>query len=234
MEKPINASREDLLGSAEMEDLEKIKTTNAAPSNDYGSTSNVPPNYESPPKNEPPIYKHVIYEMRKLKENSSGKVDFVRQFFNMIFSSIIWTIFLLFTLGVPLSMIIIGTKYINDCPLEAHIPVMLIVSGSLLVISNLMIVLDRLKRISDPVKPTGVTVIGSVTTLLNFLAFGWFIAGCVWVFGSNKPSSDPKEKSAFCHPILYNFAFWLLNVGFMCMGGIIILGIIGLCCNLLL
>lgn len=123
--------------------------------------------------------------------------------------------------------VIIGSKYENKCPANKQIPKYLFVAGIVgIVILALTIMqgvlgLSALKRALSSesqsailgiiCKLCGACGLGLIIIGLAIFLFAWFIAGCVWIFGSwSKIQYDNKMASNYCHPTLYRFAFWLL------------------------
>jgi amino acid transporter len=50
-----------------------------------------------------------------------------------------------------------------------------------------------------------------IIVFINLFTFGWFIAGCVWIFGAySDVQYKHPQSSNYCRATLYRFAFWLL------------------------
>ena len=106
-----------------------------------------------------------------------------------------------------------GSNNKNECPIEKHIPIYLIVAGALALI---MLPLSALCGACIKCLPNDSSVGGCISCLngllfvsLSFFSFAWFIAGNVWVFGNYEPNyvtSDPE----YCDETTYKVAFWVI------------------------
>ena len=166
--------------------------------------------------------------------------------------------FLLLTTAIPVAMIAIGATHINDCPHSTEIPILLIVAGAILGTGSLINIGDQLmegyahhnngKRKSVWIRAINCLVIGLLVACL--------ILGCIWIHGRNVPhenrffddngansvqpallrnqtvTSDSANANRadpqYCHPLVYQFSYWLLNISFVIMGLILILTLIGI------
>lgn len=121
--------------------------------------------------------------------------------------------------------IVVGWRYADQCPINWRIPHYSFIAGILgLVTIGLAILqavlaivlkskVDRNEDLSAGLVAISCTlcgIAGVVVFLLIFL-FGWFIAGCIWVFSvwSRVQYDDPAEPN-YCHGTLYRVTFWLL------------------------
>lgn len=53
--------------------------------------------------------------------------------------------------------------------------------------------------------------ISVVVLFIVIFLFGWFIAGCIWVFGAwDRVQYNDPEEANYCHPTVYRVTFWLL------------------------
>ena len=57
----------------------------------------------------------------------------------------------------------------------------------------------------------GLCGISIVVIFLVIFLMGWFIAGCIWVFGAwNRVQYNDPEGANYCHSVAYRVTFWLL------------------------
>jgi len=159
-----------------------------------------PPSYEDVVdlKCDPPSY-DSLFESKwtKLKLETSNVCD---NFCDVICCVII-------PLAIPVLMIIFGSVYLHECPVQPNIPIFLIVGGTLLAFKYLLhhfCQLKMLKEWSD----------GPVQHLITFFLCCWFVAGCFWVFFSLKNHRwnymlNPIPEN-YCHDVVYSVAFMLL------------------------
>jgi len=110
-------------------------------------------------------------------------------------------------------------KYEDKCPVNKRIPHYLVVAGAVGLTLIGLTLAQIILRICDVFKSDAsastikclVRSIPIVAFLLNIFILGWFIAGCVWVFGAwNKVQYKHPYRTNYCSSTLYRFAFWLL------------------------
>ncbi len=115
--------------------------------------------------------------------------------------------------GVP--PLIIGIIYQSQCQVQEWIPRFLMVLGIETIAENLllsiafvimMIVLREQSEVARHKALELVKTIGSGIAVVCSLA--WYIAGSVWTFSvKNQVEFDDSQKSNYCHPAPYWFAF---------------------------
>ncbi|XP_075544287.1 transmembrane protein 272-like isoform X5 [Dermacentor variabilis] len=128
------------------------------------------------------------------------------------------------TVIIPVSMIVIGTTYLNDCPAEKYIPIFLVMGGVFGVLKTLLDVCGKCRR-PDNSGEAGHSVAEEQraeertwSTLVNCFLFAWYVAGCVWVYRAYPPDYTNSESPAFCDRTLYLFAFGLVTAGLLSLG----------------
>ncbi|KAH9383444.1 hypothetical protein HPB48_024953 [Haemaphysalis longicornis] len=115
-----------------------------------------------------------------------------------------------------------GTVYINQCPHQPMVPVLLVLSGVVTLLSGVVNIAVRSGRLypADCEQETTerkYVVLGAVTGVLNVAMFVIFVTGCVYVYGSLWPSHDPASAH-YCSSTAFYFAFWLHNAAFIFLG----------------
>lgn len=173
------------------------------------------PAYEdSPyPKEPPPTYASLFGDIQQVRNESSGVGEFFKKVFVILIGTVGCTICLGFTLALPISMIVIGSIYINDCPAERFIPLFLIIGGSFGLVKNIMNLCTRARRQRNPndedeeqARPN------ALDSLISCFLMAWFIAGCVWVYRIYPPQYSPgQEGNDWCNKTVYLFAFVVIN-----------------------
>ncbi|CAF3663082.1 unnamed protein product [Adineta steineri] len=137
---------------------------------------------------------------------------------------------------LPISALIFGQIYKNDCPIQPWIPRWMTIFGAVgLATFGLLfiILLITFKSCSDDINIGG-CISGCVLCLLVFFFLGWLITGSVWVFPANsKVQYNQYNETNYCQENLYKFTFGLLLAQYsliglvICCGGI--LALLGLC-----
>ncbi|XP_064489758.1 transmembrane protein 272-like [Ornithodoros turicata] len=165
----------------------------------------------------------LIARMRDAIIGACGPKTFVGGVLGVVCMSacckFIEVILLSLLLPLHIAMIVVGALYLNDCPVEKFIPIFLVTGGTVGTVKD---ILNICKRRSENEEGTAQIGISCCTGILYTFMFGWFIAGCVWVFGNYQPDFDDPTSAKYCNKTLYNFAFGTLIAsfaltGFMCL-----------------
>lgn len=104
-----------------------------------GSVSGPPPAYSDviDSNASPPTYQSLYGQLREARKNSRSFLDLLRRLLIILFTSLGFTIVVTLMLLVPLSMIIIGATYIDQCKAE-HLPAFLLVGGIVWATKNIV------------------------------------------------------------------------------------------------
>ncbi|XP_059153135.1 transmembrane protein 272-like [Physella acuta] len=145
------------------------------------------------------------------RQESQNTLTFLQAVFVIILSSVCCSIFIGLYLSVPISMLVIGALYKDDCPIEPMIPTYLLLAGSIGFVTSLIsLVQGEGKRMS------------TVEVLLHLIQFFWFITGSIFVYRVyDDVTYDSANSKEYCHKVLYLFAFWHTTCSYM---------VLGLCC----
>ncbi|KAE8607755.1 hypothetical protein XENTR_v10011274, partial [Xenopus tropicalis] len=103
------------------------------------------------------------------------------------FSLLIW-------IGVGIAMIVMGTIHKDNCEIQPYIPVFLLVTGAIHLITFFTVLMRLVCE----------TFSSIVEGIIGSFSFGWFITGSVWVF------SVYNSYEGHCDKNLYLFAFVIL------------------------
>ncbi len=117
------------------------------------------------------------------------------------------TLWLLVGNAISIAAIIVGAMRIDMCPIQPKVPVYLIVAGSLGVAISLFQAAYFILAMRDLDTDSTDKCFVYIHIILTLVSFGWFIAGCVWVFKVWKPDYDPTSGAEYCDEGLYLFAF---------------------------
>jgi len=138
---------------------------------------------------------------------------------------------------VPIIMVIIGSLYLYQCPVERYIPIYLIVAGVLYLMILLSGIFHQIWHAVNPQDISRHPFLHSEACfnhcLANWFLFAWFIAGSVWVYRVLWPSFTMGSAS-YCHPVLYKFALTIISAEWVFFGlwFIFCCGCCGLACCL--
>jgi hypothetical protein len=242
-QKGLTVSKENINASLQNlhEAVEKNKDPNKEPvSFNYGR--NAPPGYKekaaelngsepgtiSSDKQVPTsekLYKSVVY----IKETTSGSYRMLKRVATLFFCSLTITVILIILMAIPVTMIVTGGYFIDECPVEKMIPIWLIVFGGLAIVKNLSTLFQRIKSIkqsSDKVVTNGghsssgssssspssnitSTLLSVFDSFLTLFLFIWFICGNIWVYSNYKVQQwqDRENQETYCNGLCYLYAF---------------------------
>ncbi|XP_071950285.1 transmembrane protein 272-like isoform X2 [Antedon mediterranea] len=199
--------------------MEVEKDLEQGPDNpNYGTEQPAPPDYNQIQKDAPPSYQSIYGEIKEAKAGSSGLVDFLVKLLLILLNTLCCTIMMALILAVPITMIVIGAVYKDDCPAQDKIPIYLIVGGAFTIAKNLMDLCSRWsKRRTEDGEDNQMSKQGACSSLFGCFLFAWFIAGNVWIYGTD-PNTDNVNALNYCNGTLYYFSFWLLNSTYIILG----------------
>jgi hypothetical protein len=146
-------------------------------------------------------------------------------------------LWILFIIILPLSGIIIGIIFQNDCPLEKYIPIWEIINGFMTISFLLLMYINN--KIIHP--NWAMFIIDQLKILLIFLLFVWFIRGNVslvlfvfvykiysiilcqiWVYKYYKIVKYDKSlvtiENFYCNKFVYLYAFWYMTIIYILLG----------------
>ncbi|KAJ3655647.1 hypothetical protein Zmor_014768 [Zophobas morio] len=127
---------------------------------------------------------------------------------------------LLISAIINLSMLVVGCLNVHKCPVNKHIPLFLIATGAIGLMSKFVsYVRDRISAHVQVVYFE--SALYSVETIFFFL-------GTYWVYKEFQPSYDPSAGDLFCNKGAYILAFTYITIFY----AFIIAIICGFCCFL--
>ena len=142
--------------------------------------------------------------------------------------SIICLIILVILLALPITVLIIGTRYRDPryCPIQPRISVFLMVNGGVslgyIIFSILALILITISASRRSFAAIILIIIfGIVLALVLIFSLIWLIIGSVWTFGVRNRVIHEYDRMnnfylyTYCHPVLYKFTFAYLIVSYI-------------------
>ncbi|GIZ03882.1 uncharacterized protein CEXT_793011 [Caerostris extrusa] len=155
--------------------------------------------------------KDFLVSEKVLDEEKEEKKSYYSVRLELQFTAFVFLCFFLIIV-IPLSMIIVGSSYIQNCPAQFMIPIFLVVGGSSFLAS--IVLLRKLNTLSKKTDEDEECYKKSFLVAVLF-HIGWFIAGCYWIYGAYAPNYVDETSPLYCHKTLYLYSFWFLNSIFM-------------------
>ncbi|XP_059152417.1 transmembrane protein 272-like [Physella acuta] len=185
-------------------------------------------------------YGSILFQLKEAHGESTNLYDFIQRIWEIIWQSLVLTVFLLLLFGLPISMLAMGTSYLEECPKEPKIPIYLLVGGAFGFIF-ICIVLWQQKRardymLLDDSKDDADVDDDDVMTrsyrftgyILSLFLLIWFALGNYWLFGIWQPNyTQPlHEPRNWCSKQLYTYAFYQLVTCYS-LFGVSVIGFLG-------
>ncbi|XP_074651690.1 uncharacterized protein LOC141906342 [Tubulanus polymorphus] len=203
--------------------------------------------YTSLTKDQATKSKSIFRRIKVALKESEDKGEFLRRCVTILCTSFWIIIPLGLSSALPISMFIVGTSYLDQCPAEKFVPIFMLVAGisgilvtlvpSVLMIT--LIIMQRLEckplRTNDPHATPLTNCIFKMCPLLafvNILGLMVFVAGNVWVYRlKNKFNAvrDEPGDPIYCDPWLYNYAFWVISSCYV-VGSVLSVILLIICC----
>eukprot|EP00118_Oscarella_pearsei_P028767 m.2883 g.2883 ORF g.2883 m.2883 type:complete len:216 (+) comp8948_c0_seq1:120-767(+) len=174
----------------------------------------------------PPSYDSLFGRVKKQKESSTGHVDFFRRLCVLLGGTVVCTILIGICMALPVSMIVIGAIYLDDCPCKRYIPIYLIVAGCFGIVKTSISLTRRSfcrdKDSDDDESYEKKKKENPFEMILNCFLFAWFIAGNVWIYSIYTTYCDNGVGCGCeCDKTLYLYAFWLTTSMYILIGSVI-------------
>lgn len=117
-----------------------------------GRTSGPPPSYDDVvnPNAPPPSYQSLFGQVREARKTSNGLVDLFRQLFLILIGTLGCTMIIGFLLLIPITMILVGITYVNECRAE-NIPSFLVIGGLVWIVKNILNCYNQFKKDSSTI-----------------------------------------------------------------------------------
>ncbi|CAF0869729.1 unnamed protein product [Brachionus calyciflorus] len=168
----------------------------------------------------PPSYNSLFNQLQRAKEESTNPADYALKACGILCGSIIITIIFAISSAIPITMIIIGAIYKDQCTIDHKIPIWLIVSGVFGCLSAIIRTIQNCysiykKRQNESYEQGKKSCI---TSVIELFIFSWFICGNVWVYSAKSSVvTDNQLDPFYCHATCYYFAFWVITVSWIVM-----------------
>lgn len=198
-------------------------------SNMEQANSAPPPLYENavnaPSADMPPSYDSLtlMNKLKKAKEDSNNPVEYLTSACAIVCGSFVITVIFAVSIAMPVTMIVIGALYKDDCRAQKFIPIWLIVAGSFGCFSTITrtisnchsLIMKRDGLENNDTENTKVNKKSCLASLIELFLFAWFIAGNVWVYSIRETVSYDSESDLYCHKTCYLFSFWLITISWI-------------------
>lgn len=179
---------------------------------DYASGAEMQPDYDT-----------FMYQIREANKESENIIDFGCKTSSIICNTLFVTVFVGLSMAVPVAMVSVGVKYLEDCPKEPRIPIYLLVGGCFGMIKLLSTLWRNIQArryhdvevVFDDHDSEGAftsTTYRTMDTILFLFLIGWQVAGTYWTFQIWQPNFHQllHEPSNWCDKTVYMFTIYQL------------------------
>ncbi|XP_036381388.1 transmembrane protein 272-like [Megalops cyprinoides] len=134
----------------------------------------------------------------------------------------------LIVVAIPITQIVLGVTYMNQCTQQTFIPIYLVVMGVCTIALTLLSCLPCAQETEDADQGPFSSLCTAWNSLMSLFIFCWFIAGNVWIYSIYPPNYD-NPFELYCNKTLYLFAFWTTTLVYILVGVLMTVG----CCVLI-
>ncbi|XP_043488264.1 uncharacterized protein LOC122515118 [Polistes fuscatus] len=158
-------------------------------------------------------YGSVVFQLKDAHLEANGTCDFVLRALRVISKTMIVTICLAILSTMPILMFILGLQFIKDCPREPHIPVYMVVGGTLGTVRMFWSLYSQIRSrrpeaLTVPNTRSYVSPMKLASITLSCFLVGWFVLGNYWILSIEWPEYTPLlyDPDRWCHRTLYIFS----------------------------
>ncbi|XP_043224963.1 uncharacterized protein LOC122382991 isoform X2 [Amphibalanus amphitrite] len=155
---------------------------------------------------DPPSYNSLFGQIREAKDSSSGLCDFMLNLLLMPVGCLVGLVMVAavvgLVFGVPITLIVVGSLFLHDCPITPGIPIWMVTGGVLMVVYIFWV------GCTDEEHSGRQGVAGG----LFYLAF--YISGCVLVYPTWQPPFEPSfyGDTHYCDYTAMMTSFVIINL----------------------
>ncbi|XP_076447167.1 transmembrane protein 272-like [Babylonia areolata] len=161
----------------------------------------------------------TLLQLEELAKDTDSTCEFMGRVGKVLCSSDVMTVLLAASMIIPVAMVSLGVKFLDQCPLEPRVPVYLLVGGCVLML-RLILCLWRAfqRRRHDSADATydendadagfSSRTYRFMNAVLTLFLLGWHVAGSYWLFSIWKPRFSPllHSPSQWCERSVYLFS----------------------------
>ncbi|XP_058810472.1 uncharacterized protein LOC131675471 [Phymastichus coffea] len=185
-------------------------------------------------------YGSLVFQLKDAHLEASGSCDFALRALRVVGKTTPVTVFLALLSAMPIVMLILGVQFVRDCPREPHIPVYMLVGGSLGSIRMFWTLYSQIRSrrpevLTVPGSRSQLSPTGLASIALSCFLVGWFALGNYWILSIRWPDYAPTlfEPNRWCHKTLYVFSLLHLAVVYLVMLVSLLIGLGLLFCRIL-
>ncbi|XP_062514304.1 transmembrane protein 272-like isoform X2 [Corticium candelabrum] len=168
----------------------------------------------------PPSYESLFGRIRHKKETASSPLDFLAKMCYLLGGTIVCTVLVTVFMALPVSMVVMGALYKDDCKYQKYIPIYLIVGGAFGIVRTLWTLCQKMCRSGEREEDEENRKMNPIEMILNCFMLAWFITGSVWIYSIYSSYNNVEGTAHYCNNTLYLYAFWITNATYILLGSI--------------
>ncbi|XP_063414444.1 uncharacterized protein LOC134696533 [Mytilus trossulus] len=217
-------------------------TASGANSRQHSIVSEKPSNYGSvvlwKDTSEPDFSFNLMSNLCEAMVEADGTCDFIQRAFLIVCGTWPVTVLTGVLMSMPIAMMIIGVKYLEDCPKERKLPIYLLVGGCFGTIKLTLMMCSQIRLLNDEDDEDyhDDNELATISRMANvgltiFLSI-WFVFGNCWFFDIWIPNfrSPLHEPKNWCDKTVFNFTYYHLIVCHTIIGIALCLAFLFCCC----
>ncbi|XP_076446934.1 transmembrane protein 272-like isoform X2 [Babylonia areolata] len=184
-----------------------------------------------------------LQQVVEANKDADGPWDFVRRVIDIVSTTVVVTTLLFITLAVPVVMITMGVKYVDDCPLEKRVPVYLLVGGCFLALKLMgmlwkNLLMRRYENMDAFYDSSETELVFTSRTflmmdwILSAFLLAWHLVGAYWVFSLWLPPyhASLHRPNFYCGRSVYLCAVVeIIATGVLLLLGLLLSAVLALC-----
>ena len=166
-------------------------------------------------------YNSISGQIREAVDESQSLIEFLGKAWSIITNTAAFTILAGVHAFIPLGMMMIGVKHLEDCPKQPNLPIYLFVGGCVGLLKNVMVLLSLIRKrrselevaaessgkdVQSPVSASRATFYSGLIIsafLLGWFAYGNYLTWSIFEPKYKMPLQNPKN---WCSKTAYYFA----------------------------
>ncbi|XP_029054464.1 uncharacterized protein LOC114881767 isoform X1 [Osmia bicornis bicornis] len=158
-------------------------------------------------------YGSVVFQLKDANLEADNTCDFVLRALKVVSRTRVATGCLVCLSAVPVSMLIFGWKFFNECPREPRIPIYMVIGGTFGSMFMTLSIYSQIRSrrpevvMAQPQEPQ-ISFTKLITVVLSFFLLGWFVMGNFWILSIEWPKNESTyyAPNTHCKNRLYIFA----------------------------
>ncbi|XP_052792047.1 transmembrane protein 272-like [Mya arenaria] len=180
----------------------------------------------------------LCHQLVTLTDYSTNPFDYLNKAADLVLSNLVAKCLLFCATSVPITMIIVGSSYKDECPQISMLPVFLLVGGFSGLLKIILLFVRRRKCPDYDQFPDTAEDVGGDAVLSRFVKFTdiglnafllvWLFLGSYWYFSAGTPvfTQNLHRPYEWCNEFVFNFCYYFFIFCFVVCSILFILSVV--------